>query len=407
MDTRIEIYKDGLWQKLRLAKDAAIKYNAVINKVGKVASREISHTNTFQLPNVYHNLQVLGLNVFNPLELAKAMNSKYEAKYYVEDKILQIGYLVINNTNGGTIKVNFIEESLSLTSRWGSITFEELLRDDVIEFPADYAAAIEEVRDYDLDKNNVLTPLGNVGSRGYNLCLFPNNLNAIGEDFQKSVNDIRLIDSFNPYQSRPLWNAKSVFDLATEAFGYTPEYDDSVDWDKVAETFIIADGGDQSEEGANGIQTIFHPTMTSPNTPYFQQANTVGSIYKTLMNFDLTVGLKPNDIPNWVDPTGLAGSNASTPWMSEQSVFVPNTAAGNVGSVHFIADYAQANTTSWQYDVYLIWKNATPGGDVIVDHQFEDAFGVNTFPSDFTIGTTYKIDLEIDKVFFEDRKSVV
>jgi hypothetical protein len=170
METRIEIYKDELWQALRLEQDAAIKYNAVINKVGKVATREISHTNTFSLPHVHHNIQVLGLNVFNPSELAKAMNSKYIARYYVEDKILQSGFVVINNTNEGKININFIDESLELTAKWGSTTFQELLQDEVIEFPTDYATAISELRNYDMDKTALLTKLPNVGTRGYSLC---------------------------------------------------------------------------------------------------------------------------------------------------------------------------------------------------------------------------------------------
>ena len=272
METRIEIYKDELWQALRLEQDAAIKYNAVINKVGKVATREISHTNTFSLPHVHHNIQVLGLNVFNPSELAKAMNSKYIARYYVEDKILQSGFVVINNTNEGKININFIDESLELTAKWGSTTFQELLQDEIIEFPTDYATAISELRNYDMDKTALLTKLPNVGTRGYSLCSFPNSLNTIGDKFQLDSNELRQDDVFNPYQSRPLFNVKSLFDLATESFGYTPIYDDSVDWDIVESTYIVNDGQDQSKEGQSAVQTIQHP-FTSPGLRYKIQHN--------------------------------------------------------------------------------------------------------------------------------------
>lgn len=407
MDTRIEIYKDQVWQRLRLKQGAAIKYNAVINKVGKVATREISHTNTFTLPHVHDNLQVLGLNVFNPEELALAMNTKYIAKYYVEDKLLKKGFLVINNTNNGQIKVNFIEESLSLTSLWGSITFQELLQDEVREFPADYAASIEELRDYDLDKTAVLTPLTEVGTRGYNLCLFPNNLNSIGDKFQIDQNDERVIDTFNPYQSRPIWNAKAVFDLATEAFGYTADYDDSVDWDKVAETYIVNDKGDQSKKGENGIQTTTYQTIAQ-NQPYYVQFDGLVASFqtKTLMNFATANSLKPNNIPGWVDPPGLEvnnqiNPNTPGPWMSENSVFVPNTTAGNVGNIHFIADHGQAVITSYQYDIYNVWSNVTAGGDVVIERISIDSEGVNTVPSEFTVGTTYQIDLTINKSYYD------
>ena len=76
METRIEIYKDELWQPLRLKGNSSIKYNSVINKVGKIESREISHTNTFSLPYIHENIEALGLNVFNTRDMAKALNTK-------------------------------------------------------------------------------------------------------------------------------------------------------------------------------------------------------------------------------------------------------------------------------------------------------------------------------------------
>ena len=409
MNTRIEIYKDGLWQPLRLRQDAAIKYNAIINKVGKIATREISHTNTFSLPRLHENLRILGLNVYNPNELARALNAKYVAKYYVEDKLLQEGYLVINNTNGGTIKVNFIEESLSLITKWGSTTFQELLRDEIIDIPSDYADAISDLREYDMDKNAVLTPLGEVGTRGYNLCLFPNNLNAIGDKFQITDNDIRLADSFNPYQSRPVWNAKSVFDLATESFGYTPIYDDSVNWDVVEATYIINSGGSQNEDGESGIQSITHPRI-NVNTPYHSEQDLTSPGFtfevKTLFNYPFTESIKPNDIPNWVNPSILESylpwdPTQLGPWMSELSVFVPDTTEGNVGTMQFIADHSQSSILNYRYDVFSIWKNATAGGDVIIDTVSIDSDGTFTPPSEFTVGTTYQVDLTIDKTYFD------
>jgi len=393
METRIEIYKDELWQALRLEQDAAIKYNAVINKVGKVATREISHTNTFSLPHVHHNIQVLGLNVFNPSELAKAMNSKYIARYYVEDKILQSGFVVINNTNEGKININFIDESLELTAKWGSTTFQELLQDEVIEFPTDYATAISELRNYDMDKTALLTKLPNVGTRGYSLCSFPNSLNTIGDKFQLDSNELRQDDVFNPYQSRPLFNVKSLFDLATESFGYTPIYDDSVDWDIVESTYIVNDGQDQSKEGQSGVQTIQHP-FTSPGIKYKSQ-QTLG-IYNSasFFTFSGTSSLRPNDIPNWTDTfvgQGTFGPTGTTPWRSSNTVFVPDNSAGNVGTMHFIADVdAQFGGTQISY-IWAFWKNATPGGNVIQE----------LLPTtNQTAGSTYGVDITLDKVQF-------
>ena len=409
METRVEIYKDERWQALTLAKDAKIKYNSVINKIGKVASREISHTNTFSLPNIHHNRQALGINVFNPLELSKALNSKYLANYYVEDKILQHGYLVINNTTGGTIKVNFIDESLSLTAKWGSTTFKELLQDDLIEFPADYAASIAELRDYDLDKNAVLTPLTEVGTRGFNLCIFPNNLNAIGENFQKDDDDLRIDDAFNPYQSRPIFSAKGLLDLATTGFGYTPIYDDSVEWDIVEDTYIINSGQQKNKKGENGIQTNRLPSMSS-NGPYSTtiSGGGIGASWKqtkTLFLFPTTNSLKPNDIPGWTDPSWLVyanpyfGSNpGAKPWMSQNCVFTPDVAAGNVGTIRLIADWPGDGSLE-QYGVHTIWKNATPGGDVI--HNFTAIPDIANPPTQISFDAEFQVDITIDKVLWD------
>jgi len=112
--TRLEILDDGTWVPLKLEGSDDIKYNSVINKIGSTSTREISHTNTFSLPFVSQNIKALKLNYFNHKDLAKSLNSKYESRYFVEDKLFQQGFLVINNTSSDTIKVNFIDESLGL-----------------------------------------------------------------------------------------------------------------------------------------------------------------------------------------------------------------------------------------------------------------------------------------------------
>ena len=94
-DTRLEILKNGEWVSLRLRDSSAIRYNALINRIGSISSREISHSNTFSLPPVFQNTQALGLNVFNKSVMAQAFNRKFEAKYYVQDKLLQVGFLFL------------------------------------------------------------------------------------------------------------------------------------------------------------------------------------------------------------------------------------------------------------------------------------------------------------------------
>ena len=97
MKTRMEILRDGVWYPLKLRDGEIIKYNVLINKIGKLNTRELSHTNTFRIDRVHKNISALDLNTFNPSKLATALNKKYEAKYYVGDVMIQKGYIVVNN----------------------------------------------------------------------------------------------------------------------------------------------------------------------------------------------------------------------------------------------------------------------------------------------------------------------
>jgi len=372
MGTRIEILKNGEWQALQLSNKTAIKYNAVINKIGKVASREISHTNTFSLPPTHTNIKTLGLNVFNPSDLAKAMNAKYVARYYVEDKLLQKGFIVVNNTNGGMIKVNLIDEALDLMSKWGSMSYKDLLDSNTLNIPTDYVAAIDELKAYDLDKSAVLGLLSEVGTRGYNLCLFPHNLNIIGDDFQINELDVRVDNAFNPYQSRPIFNAKALFDLATESFGYTPTYDDTIDWDVVDKTYIVNSGLEKNEKGVSGLQSIQGSNIAYNAGYYTQYSGFIVNLYTgyTLFNYPTTNSLRPENVANFVNPTSLVYYNyfvnvpGLDPWMTENSIYVPNVEAGNVGTITMTATYGASVGVENQI-IHMLWKNATVGGDVI------------------------------------------
>lgn len=249
--TRIEILTDKGWEKLRLRDGSSIKYNKLINKIGDLSNRQIGHTQTFELPKTHSNISILGINVFNRSELAKALNKKYEAKYFVEGRVLQEGFLIINNTRDNFIKVNFIDSSLDIIDQWGTTTLYGLLNSGSATIPSDYAAAISEMQSFTIDQNTIVTPLSEVGSRGFNLALYPNSLNTIGESFNLNTQGDRVDDRFNPYQSRPIFSAKAFFDLACYVYGYTPEYDDSVNWDDVEENYIVRSSMDEEPEDPN------------------------------------------------------------------------------------------------------------------------------------------------------------
>jgi hypothetical protein len=406
MDTRIEIYKDGLWQTLQLENDAVIKYNAVINRVGKVASREISHTNTFSLPYIYTNIQILGLNQFNPALMAKAMNAKYIARYYVEEKILQEGFIVLNNTNGGNINLNFIDEALSIVELWGETSYEELLKNDTIEFPADYQTAIDDLRDYSLPTSSVPSHLNNVGSRGYPIALYPNNLNQIGDTFNRDEDGIRHDNHVNPFQSRPVFNVKAFLDLITESFDYTPVYDSSVDWALIAETYMTSDGANQNKEADSSTDTIFNGTTATVNA-HAKSATYIGDsgnyIFSSRTFF--LVGQNPYqetwpiNMPGYYWPTYMrfnqpGGSNT---YNQKPILYRPDFSNGYSGAIRWTADVPGAVAHDRRVEITVWWRSSNSGSPSIPVRL--DPIG-GTAVSEITFGTEYDFDMTFQKSYF-------
>jgi hypothetical protein len=408
MDTRIEIYKDGLWQALQLENDAVIKYNAVINRVGKVASREISHTNTFSLPYIHQNIRVLGLNSFNTSDMARAMNAKYVARYYVEEKLLQEGFVVINNANEGKINVNFIDSALSIIEKWGEVTYEEFLKSDTIEFPTDYQTAIDDLRDVYMPTGSVMSHRPNVGTRGYPIMLFPNNLNQIGDSFNKDLNGDRPDNSFNPYQSRPVFNAKAFLDLITESYGYTPIYDSSVDWDLVEQTYITSDGANQNTEEDASLETELNGVTSSVGghframsvLQYDYNGNIISYVFRSQTFF--LVGQNPYQEtwpinqggfawPNYMDFNQPGGQNG---YNQKPIVYKPNFSNGYGGTVRWTADVPQLALHEWLIEVTVWWR--TNGAVNPVKIELTE----NNIPTGFTLGTEYDLDLVMDKSYF-------
>lgn len=353
MDTRLEIFVDGVWQYLELWGRSSIKYNKIVNRIASINSREISHSNTLSLPPNYHNRNILGINVFNKTQLAKALNSKYEAKYYIEEKLVQEGFLIINTATNEDIKVNFIDSSLDVIDKWGSTKFRDLLNSQHLEIPSDYRDAIEEMKKYLLPTDEVVNFLSKVGGRGYNLCLFPNNLNAIGDKYMLDKNEDRPNDSFNPYQSRPIFNAKSVFDLASLAYGYTPIYDSSVDWNQVGDTFIVPSGMNNNFVD-EGVTTPFSTTVYEPSLVITGLTTKRVSVRASAARSE-----KPNNINGWVSPE--VGWNTS--YQDLNTIFKPDLDVQSNGVVRYKVRFTSGNTTTAD-NTYGIWYDNTGLGVV-------------------------------------------
>lgn len=269
INVKIKILRDGVWKELLLKNDKTIKYNAVINRIGKITSREISHTNTFSLPYSQQNIEALGINRYNPTQLAKTFNKKFEAKYYVEERLIQKGFIVINNTNEKGININFIDESLAILDQWGATTYFDLLNSQLFinKFPDDYYYWTEFLYEKTLGGTFDFPP--NLPTKDYGLVSFPNNLNAIGDKFQQDNNNTRLGDKlFNPYQSRPLFNVLGFLDVICKLYDYTPIYTNSVEIESLKKKFFVNKDLGKNQANADDLRQYPRPFSANINNLY-------------------------------------------------------------------------------------------------------------------------------------------
>ena len=365
MRTRIEIQKGDDWVELYLGEEKVIRYNVVINRVGSINNRNIKHSNTFEIPYVSQNIQALDINRFSPIEMARALNIKYRAKYYVREKLLQIGYVVVDNAESGVIKLNFIDEALNIIEKWGAVTYKDFLTSESSLIPSDFATNIALLRDYNLSHVAIVAPTPVVGSRGYKLALFPNNLNAVGDTFQMLNSGVRLITGFNPYQSRPIWNVKGFFDIVTEGFGYTPIYDPSVDWDRLEKTYLIENKLDSSSNSDEPYSVEVYGTIAS-NLGYGYDTSVAGATKHTNIVYPADKSTRigsysASEAPD--EPTNITKTNYKN---VENNILEIHTDNLDVGSItwEYTAKYTGTATpwTAWRSTSnpnLIIWKNHT------------------------------------------------
>ena len=274
MRTRVEIFKNNTWVELVL-KEENIKYNLLSNKIGNFEQRRISHSNTFALPYVSENIVALDINVFSPTLMAESLNKKYAARYFVKDKLQQKGFLVINNTVRGEINVNFIDEALVITDEWGKRTFRELLLTlSTISLPnsvisTQFINVIVELSNYETDKTQQVLNAPScictgddpsIEGKEIYIARYPNLLNSIGDKFNIDSHGVRKLDSFNPFQSRPIFSIFGFIYIICQAFGYRLRLDSSVDFELLRDTYLTSKGVEQGTPLVDS--TVFSVTPT-------------------------------------------------------------------------------------------------------------------------------------------------
>tara|TARA_R110002073_G_scaffold27337_1_gene88378 strand:+ start:9214 stop:11328 length:2115 start_codon:yes stop_codon:yes gene_type:complete len=393
-NTRIEILKEGIWIYLELGQDKSIRYNSVINKIGKTSTREISGSNTFSIPWTYHNVQTLGLNQFNSVELAASLNQKYEAKYYNEDTLFQVGFVVINNMDSGPININFIDKALFITEKWGAASYNDLLKDPLLTIPTDYQTAISEMVNYNITKVAPLSHLTNISGETFPLALFPNNLNQIGDKWQiyQDGSD-HVDDGINPYQSRPIFNAKAFITLACKAYGYDPIFHPSIDWAKVAKTYMVTKGLEKSQYGDGGLVGKTHPLVLGSFAHWIQYSGMPLDIYRSqvAMDFPAGVSITPDNLTGF--PSNPPGVEVGSPggFGSHNSIFVPNVYAGNIGLITFKATVKNTTSVASGDGIWSVYKDTT----ITNGYVFENTSFTNVND------TTTSIEWIVDKSVFD------
>ena len=391
---QLKILKDNVWVEIDLLENNPIRYNKVINKISDFESRSLSHTNTFSIELTYNNRQAFGINVFNVQEMSLNLNIKYVAKYFINNTLSQKGFVVINNMDGDILNLNLIDEPLDLFDKWGDISFKDFLQSSVLQYPSDYQSSIDELRNYTLSKTALVPFTNEVGSRGYHLGLFPNNLNTIGNDFQLDSDGLRLDNQFNPYQSRPIFNAKAFLDLITETYGYTPIYNETVNWEEFESTYIISPNANSGEEGGSAFNQEQRSFSRKTNF-HFSSYNNVTELFTVQVGFTFqsSVGISPNSLTNFPpNPPGVdvQGNN----WFSENRIYSPNISGGNSGLIRFLGE---CNSTIIPHvpQAFVVYKDTSVTNGYVIESAL-----INSNSSTFNL-----IDFTIDKSQFDSPSS--
>lgn len=298
-ETRVEIKReeDGNWVQIVL-RPQPIKYNLVANRIGTLNQRRIFHSDTFSLPYVEENISALGINVFSPKLLAQALNRKYRARYYVNNKLLQQGWLVVNNTITGDINVNFIDEALEIVDQWGVVTFKDLLL-NLVESPNKYTTSnispsvlslIQDMSRWNMERNQPVAAVQKVqfenddptiDGNEFWFARFPVMMNTIGSQWQISqaagYENKRPLNTFNPFQSRPIFSVLGFLYLIAEAWGYKLKVDQSVNYQELRDSYLSEKGATGGNHSVSAYVISETDTIkTNVTHSYYKQVDKIG-----------------------------------------------------------------------------------------------------------------------------------
>jgi len=374
LGTRIEIRKqDGAnyeWVALLLDNNKGLNYNKVINKIGK--------------------RDALDFKIFNQIDLAKALNKKYEAKYYVDEVFVAKGFLIINNTTKDSININFIDEPLSLSDKWKSTTYKQLLETSNT-IPNNFLNSLNSsIRNYDLDITEIVTSIPNVVGENYPICTFPNSLSVVGDKFQKDDEGLRVENYFNPFQSRPIWNVRAFLEIITRNYGYTPIYDGSIDLQELETLNLVSKDVNKGTADGESFEKI---TNSSEELSLYHFRQTIGDgvtfVYGIVPIMPDGFSVTPNSLPWSQPPEPYFWSNDNVSNYGDiPCIYTPNLTQGFSGSIVFefeLIYYEGGNGIR----MLGVWKNSA-GTDVLFA---EPLFTIEQTSIDFVKMTVSKNEI--------------
>jgi len=396
------IKKNTSWIALETFDRESVKYNAVVNRIGNPYSREIKHSNTLSLPYTSYNIAALELNRFNHTSLSNQLNKKWECKVLIDDDSILKGYLVINNTDGGQINVNYIDGALALIDLWKKDNLYNLFNTSELysNLPITYQSVVDEMTSYNITSGD-LARLSTISGKTYPLSLFPNTLNSIGDKFNKLDTDERVPpDRINPWQTRPLLNVKAFLDSICYAYGYMPIYEKEVDINDLSVSYIVSDKGKNNNEAKNSLLQFTSDTNASSN-PYgtsFSTPPPTNYCYNVMEFVGIGPYFRPIDIPNWGKPADMYPDYS---YRLRTCGYMPDVSKGYVGTINIhgnlaiVSPYGAAlEPLNARVSVFAAYENVTPGGNVV--------FKTLTTDPDLSVyAEITSIDCEVDKAEME------
>lgn len=353
MEIILQVKNDsGYWLNIELFDYQKPKYNFLVGDIGTPSTRKLNHSNTLAIRPTGNNFRNLGLNRFNLDNTAIRLNKKYDYKLLHGGRTVNSGVLVINNILEDSINVNLIDNSVNLLDFWGDTSAKSMFTDPNITsfLPGVYNDFLNVLRSYTIPALNVpFLVTGTISGKNYPIASFPNTLNCIGEKFNANSNSARFANGINLYQTRPLWSAKALLEIACYYSGYTPEFSPEINSNLFLDSIYIVPKAQQKK--VEDLQDFaWYPD--SPVNFYREWTNELYDLYDFLHTYSAdSNALAAASVPGWFNPPGIYSGHEI--YKTIHSIQNPNNFIGIVSMDITITEIFVGSPIG-----YFVWLNS-------------------------------------------------